>query len=169
MGYRNLLSKRWWACWYLTFTGIYSIISRYKSQEGHILLPAYEVYVNPSRKGAPMKSFSESWPDKGIQICQKALCKSSRLWNGLGKKRKPIPHKAFLPIICQLSKVTNPRVVTLTVQHQGKLLISYSFFTEYSKKRRVFNSENHHPVLPCTLMITMQITTVTWHKLLVPL
>lgn len=65
--------------------------------------------------------------------------------------------------------MTNPRVVTLTVEHQGKLLISYSFSAEYPKKRRVFNSESHHPVLPCTLMTTMQITTATGNKLLVPL
>lgn len=54
--------------------------------------------------------------------------------------------------------ITNPRIVTMTVQHQDKLLFDYSFSAEYPRKRRVFNSESHQP---CTLMTTMKITAVS--------
>lgn len=87
-------------------------------------------------------------------MCQQAPCKSSRVRNRLGKKKK----KSIRPVCTLFYLISNPRIVTMTVQHQGKLLFDYSFSAEYPRKRRVFNSESHQP---CTLMTTVKIIAVS--------
>lgn len=70
------------------------------------------------------------------------------------KKRQAFFCSVFYPNPSQLNETTTQKVATLTV------FFPYSFSVEYPKKRRVFNSESHHPVLLCTLMTTIKITTV---------
>lgn len=91
-------------------------------------------------------------------MCQQAPCKSLRVRNILGKKKQQQQKNLIRPFCTLFYLISNPRIVTMTVQHQGKLLFDYSFSAEYPRKRRVFNSESHQP---CNLMTTVKIIAVS--------